>query len=62
MPIASNGRWTALTAERLNLDQKHGAGDDGPHVFTPLKAVPKWDPIPNESNHATRSDDTGGLR
>ena len=36
MPIASSGRWTALTAERLNLDQKHGAGDDRPHFIHPL--------------------------
>ena len=62
MPIASSGRWTALTVERLNLDQKNGAGDDWPHFFTPLQATPKWESIPNESNHAARSDDAGGLR
>ena len=40
MPIASSGRWTALTVERLKLGQKHGAGDDWPHFFTPLQAAP----------------------
>ena len=41
MPIASSGRWTALTVERLKLDQKHGAGDDWPHFFASLRAAPK---------------------
>ena len=62
MPIASSGRWTALTVERLKLDQKHGAGDDWPHFFTPLQAAPKWEAILNEFDHAARSDDAGGLR
>lgn len=62
MPIASSGRWIALTAERLNLDQKNGAGHHRPHVFIPLQAVLKWESIPNESNHAARFDDAGGLR
>ena len=52
MPIASSGRWTALTVERLDLDQTNGAGDDRPHFFIPLQAVPKLESIPNESNHA----------
>ena len=62
MPIASSGRWTALTVERLKLGQKHGAGDDRPHFFTPLQAVPKWEAMLNEPDHASRSDDFGGLR
>ena len=62
MPIASSGRWTALTVERSKLDQKHGAGDNRPHFFTPLQAAPKWEAILNESDHAARSNDAGGLR
>ena len=52
MPIASSGRWTALTAERLNLDQTNGAGDDRSHFLIPLQAAPKLESVPNESNHA----------
>ena len=62
MPIASSGRWTALTLERLKLDQKHGAGDDWPHFPPLLQAAPKWEAILNESDRAARSDDAGGLR
>ena len=62
MPIASSGRWTALTVERPKLNQKHGVGDNRPHFFTPLQAAPKWEAILNESDHAARSDDAGGLR
>ena len=62
MPIASSGRWTALTVERPKLDKKNGAGDNRPHFFTPLQAAPNLEAILNESDHAARSDDAGGLR
>ena len=62
MPIASSGRWTALTVERLKLDQKYGAGDDWPLFLPSLQAARKWEAILNESDHVARSDDAGGLR
>ena len=62
MLIAFSEHWTALTVERLKLDQKHGAGDDWPHFFTHLQSAPNWEAMLNESDHAARSDDAGGLR
>ena len=37
MPIASSGRWIALTAERLNLDQNMGPVMTGPIFLLPYK-------------------------
>jgi hypothetical protein len=62
MPIASSGRWTASTVERLKLHQKQGAGDNWPHFFIRLQVVPRWEVILNESDHTARSNDAGGLR
>ena len=62
MLIASSERWTVLMDERLELDQEHRAGNHRPYVFILLQVVSKWELVLNESNHAARSDDVGGLR
>jgi hypothetical protein len=62
MPIASSGRWTASTVERLKLDQSMGPVMTGPIFLSVYKQRLNGGAILNESDHAARSDDAGGLR